>query len=131
MKEETSRRNAERVILPSGDGSTLVSSFVKFRALFLQQGYLTLSSALEKNLKRVLWRPSVCMQQPCTTVLITRLTRTRLMALEEELNSPQNSSRRSRDTYEDVHKQKTKTNTTLDSIEISFHSTSSHRESIC
>lgn len=58
--------------------------------------HLAFSSALEKKLNRVLLNPcletegllnpSVCMQQPCTTVWMTLLIKTRLMDLDEELN---------------------------------------------
>lgn len=48
--------------------------------------HLAFSSALEKKLNRELRDPSVCMQQPCTSVWTTLLTKTRLMDLEEELN---------------------------------------------
>lgn len=52
----------------------------------IQDGHLALSSALEKKLNRVPWNPSVCTQQPCTSVWMTLHTKTRLMDLDEELN---------------------------------------------
>lgn len=63
--------------------------------VFADALYLALSSALEKKPNRVLWCPSACMQQPCTSVRTTLLTRTRLIDLEEELNRRQYTSRRS------------------------------------
>lgn len=61
----------------------------------IQDGHLALSSALEKKLNRVPWNPSVCMQQPCTSVWMTLHTKTRLMDLHEELNKRQYSCKRS------------------------------------
>lgn len=65
--------------------------------------HLAFCSALEKKLNRVPWNPSVCMQQPCTSVWMTLLTKTRLMDLDEELNKEQYKSKRSKD---HKHKQK-------------------------
>lgn len=59
--------------------------------------HLAFSSALEKKLNRSLSNPSVCMQQPCTTVWITLLTNTRLMDLDEALKKSQYKFKRSKD----------------------------------
>lgn len=69
--------------------------YTALHPIFADALYLALSSALEKKPNRVLWCPSACMQQPCTSVRTTLLTRTRLIDLEEELNRRQYTSRRS------------------------------------
>lgn len=61
------------------------------------QGFYLVSRTLEKNLNSVLWNPSVCMQQPCTSVWMTLLTKTRLTDLDGEMNKLQYNSKRSMD----------------------------------
>lgn len=56
---------------------------------------LAFRRALEKKANRASLNPSVCMQQPCTSVRITRLTRTRLMDLDEALKNSQYKFKRS------------------------------------
>lgn len=48
-----------------------------------------------KNWKSVLWNPSVCPQQPRTSVWMTLLTRTRFTDLDGEMNKRQYNSKRS------------------------------------
>lgn len=52
----------------------------------------------------MLWNPSVCMQQPCTSVWMTLLTKTLLTDLDGEMNKRQYNSKRSAD-----HKQEGET----------------------
>lgn len=68
---------------------------------------LALSIALEKKLNKLSLNPSVCEQQPFTTALMTLLSSTRLMDLEEELNKPQYNSKRPLDLKKKKEKRKT------------------------
>lgn len=60
-------------------------------------GFYLASRTLGKNRKSVSWNPSVCMQQPCTSVWMTLLTKTRLTDLDGEMNKRQYNSKRSGD----------------------------------
>lgn len=61
------------------------------------RGFYLASRTLGKNRKSVLWNPSVCMQQPCTSVWMTLLAKTPLTDLDGEMNKRQYNSKRSGD----------------------------------
>lgn len=85
----------QMLLLPGGDINAGLKRCRITHQLQSSPGVYLASRTWGKNRKSVLWNPSVCTQQPCTSVRMTLLTRTRFTDLDGDMNKRQYNSKRS------------------------------------
>lgn len=94
-------QNGRMLLLPGEDRKPALNQCTTSHRQQSSQGVYLASRTLGKNRNSVSWNPSVCTQQPRTSVWMTLLTNTQLTDLDGEMNRRQYNSKRPGDHKQD------------------------------